>query len=152
EQELRELAWTRRGPPMRSVEVYGAPLAWDIGDGQGHLRIARIEFAAARNLDDAVREMATMGTVTSVSVSGLEARHISFEKDHSGWRLGGELLVVSDMRSNTMWQIQVLFARRWSASLDQDRERANAALASVRVVEVPNGQDRGQHGAGHRSQ
>src|SRR5262249_36333870 len=73
-------------------------------------------------------------------------------KDHSGWRLGGELLVVSDMRSNTMWQIQVLFARRWSASLDQDRERANTALASVRVVEVPNGQDRGQHGAGHRSQ
>ena len=163
EDGLRERVGIRGGPPMRSVEVHRAPLAWDIGDGQGHVQIARIEFETARNIDDAVREMGALVTdyvgevfrhaVSKVSISGLDARQMSFEKDLSGWRFGGELLVVSDPHSNTIWQIQVLFARRpLSASLDEDRKLASTALASVRVVEAPSSRDRGRDAAGRPSQ
>jgi hypothetical protein len=153
EQRVLEEAKWRTGPPVRAVEVYRAPLAWDIGDGQGHVFISRIEFAAARDIDDAVREMATPVTayagqvfkqgVAKLSVSGLEARRMTFERELAGMRLGGELLVVGASGGNTIWQIQILFARRpLSASLDQDRQRALEVLASVRVAEPPRAKDR----------
>ena len=153
EQRVLEGAKERAGPPVRAVEVYRAPLAWDIGDGQGHVFISRIEFAAARDIDDAVREMGTPVTayagqvfkqgVTKLSVSGLEARRMTFERELAGMRLGGELLVVGASGGNTIWQIQILFARRpLSGSLDQDRQRALEVLASVRVAEPPRAKDR----------
>jgi hypothetical protein len=146
EERVLEGAVARPGPRLTSVEVYRASLSWDIDDGQGHVQVTRTIFAAARDLDDAAREMSRFvtGSVGEVfkhstsqrSVSNLGARQVSFERNLSGLRLGGEILVVADPQNKTIWQVQVLFARRpASANLDQDRNLALKILASIRVVE-----------------
>lgn len=163
EKQLLAGAALRGGPRVRSVEVFRAPLAWDIGDGQGHVQVSRLNFAAKRDIDGAVREMGAFVTnfagqvskhiVTKVSVSGLDARQLAFEKNASGWRFGGELLVISHPSSNTIWQVQVLFLRQpASANLDQDRILALKVLDSVRVVEGPRDKESGGDGGAARDQ
>ena len=77
----------------------------------------------------------------SLSVSGHEARQASFEAERYGGKLGGEFLIILDRRTNTMWQIQLLFGKKKgvnpfaSQNLDTERNFAMSLLRSVTVQE-----------------
>lgn len=75
----------------------------------------------------------------SLTVSGHEARQASFEAERYGGKLGGEFLIILDRRTNTMWQIQLLFSKKKGitpfASLNLDTER-NFAMSLLRSVTV----------------
>ncbi len=77
----------------------------------------------------------------SLNVSGHEARQASFEAERYGGKLGGEVLIILDRRTNTMWSIQLLFGKKKGinpfASLNLDTERifAMSLLRSVIVQE-----------------
>jgi hypothetical protein len=159
EQRVAATARAGAGPPVRKVQVFHAPLAWDIGEGQGHLIVSRVDFAAPRDLDDAVREMGSFVAehagqvfkqeVVKFTVSDLDARLVVFVGELSGMRFGGDILVVGDARRTSIWQVQVLFARRpLSVDLDQDRQRALTVLYSVRILAaLPGGGDAAAEGA-----
>ena len=75
----------------------------------------------------------------SLTVSGHEARQASFEAERYGGKLGGEFLIILDRRTNTLWQIQLLFDKKKGinpfASLNLDSER-NFAMSLLRSVTV----------------
>jgi len=51
-------------------------------------------------------------TVTPTTLSGLPARRISYRAKRWGGVLGGEFIVVSNPRTNTFWQLQLIFSAR----------------------------------------
>lgn len=77
----------------------------------------------------------------SLTVSGHEARQASFEAERYGGKLGGEILIILDRRTNTMWQVQLLFGKKkginpfTSLNLDTERNFAMSLLRSVTVQE-----------------
>lgn len=134
----------------RSFELFEAPPANGLSDTS--LVKARYVMTIQPNIDGAASEsmqnMARLDGVKnfkqwtkSLSVSGHEARQSSFEAERYGAKFGGEFLIILDRRTNTMWQIQLLFGKKnWtnpfgSPNLDTERNFAMSLLRSVTVQE-----------------
>lgn len=77
----------------------------------------------------------------SLTISGHVARQMSIEAERYGGKLGGEFLIILNRRTNTMWQIQLLFGKKQglnpfaSQNLDVERNFALSVLRSVAVKE-----------------
>ena len=75
----------------------------------------------------------------SLTVSGHEARQVSFEANRYGGKLGGEFLIILDRRTNTAWQLQLLFGKKKginpfaSLNIDTERSFAISLLNSVTI-------------------
>lgn len=134
----------------RSFELFEAPPA----NGLSDISLVKIRsvMTIQPNIDSAASEsmqnMARLDGVKnfkqwtkSLSVSGHEARQASFEAERYGAKFGGEFLIIVDRRTNTMWQIQLLFGKKkWtnpfgSPNLDTERTFAISLLRSVTVQE-----------------
>lgn len=132
----------------RSYELFEAPPT----NGLGPVSIVKIRYVGGIQLNidgaanESVQNIARLDGMKkfkqwtkSFSVSGHEARQASFEAERYGGKLGGEFLIVLDRRTNTTWQIQLLFGKKKGinpfASLNLDTER-NFAISLLRTVTV----------------
>ena len=121
--------------------------------GLGEVRVLKIRYVpkVSGNLNMAAQESIqnilrlpgiknSTQNITAVKVSGLEARRISFATNRYDGKLGAEFLIVYDKKTNTLFQLQVIFSKRksldLSGDLDLDLERAfaNNIVASARMA------------------
>ncbi len=139
-EELRSL--------IQSFEIFEAPPS----RGLGELRLLKVRYVAKTfgTIDAAasetVRNISSLSGVKNVKqstqpllVSGLDARRVSFESDRNDGKLGAEFLIVHDKKTNTAFQLQIIFAKRQgmnpfgAVDLSAEREVANGILSSVSV-------------------
>ncbi len=76
-------------------------------------------------------------SIVATTVSGLPARMISYRAKRWGGVLGDESLIIADLESNTLWQLQLIFsARRTSdySRLDDPRACAERVMKSVALT------------------
>ena len=118
--------------------------------GLGELRLVKARYVAKTfgTIDAAASETVrnivglpgiknAVQTTTTLLVSGLDARRVSFESDRNDGKLGAEFLIVHDKKTNTAFQLQIIFSKRqgWnplgSIDLGVERAAANAILNSV---------------------
>ncbi len=134
----------------RSFELFEAQPTNELGE----ISVAKIRYVREiqPNIDGATSEsmqyIARLDgiqkfkqSIKSLNVSGHEARQASFEAERYGGKLGGEFLIILDRRTNTLWQIQLLFGRKRginpfvSSTLDNERLFATSLLRTVTVLE-----------------
>ncbi|MEY2168938.1 MULTISPECIES: J domain-containing protein [unclassified Rhodanobacter] len=76
-------------------------------------------------------------SIFSTTVSGYPARRVSYKADRWDGVIDGEILVVADSQSNTIWQLQLIFASKKTSNptnLNNIRSCANEVLASVSIT------------------
>lgn len=133
----------------KSMEIYTAKPVTDLG--QVWITKMQQTFGAPFDIDESARQtvqsvLALPGMksathkITSVSVSGLDARRVTLEADRYGGRFGAEAIIIYHKRRYTLWQVQILFGKERqmnpfaSKSLSSDRARAEEAIRSVEVI------------------
>ena len=105
---------------------------------------ANIDGAASESVQNIARLEGIKNlkqSTKALTISGHLAKQTSIEADRYGGKLGGEFLIILNRRTNTMWQIQLLFGKKQginpfaSSNLDAERNFALSALRSVAVQE-----------------
>ena len=75
--------------------------------------------------------------ISQVMISGYPARRVTYAAERWSGTLGAEMLVIYDATSNTMWQVQLVFASKEAGRLRRPRECADGILHSVFVENAP---------------
>lgn len=79
--------------------------------------------------------------IVPLSVSGFDARQVSIAAERWGAKLGVEVLVIYNRKTNVMWQMQLIFGKKKGiipfASLNIDKERRYAKDLLSTIVLVP---------------
>ena len=151
--EDKARAWqAKMSEDLRSLierfEIFEAPPSL----GLGEVRLLKIRYVARTfgTIDAAasetVRSIAALPGITNVKqstlalrVSGLDARRVSFESDRNDGKLGAEFLIIHDKRTNTAFQLQIIFAQRQgmnpfgTVDLITKRAIASSILSTVSV-------------------
>lgn len=132
-----------------SFEVFEAPSI----DGLGEARVIKTRFSpkAFGNLDAAASESIQnivrlpgiknpTKTITKVTVSGFQARRISFESERYDGKLGAEFLIVYNERTSTAYHLQLIFSKKptlnpfGTLSLADEHTRASNIVDTVRIT------------------
>jgi len=132
-----------------SMETFIAPPS----NGLGEVRLVKVRYVPTLNgsIDGAAVESGQriaglegiknfQKRIVPLSVSGFDARQVSIAADRWGGKLGGELLFIYNRKSNVMWQMQLIFAKKKginpfaSLSIDEERRYAKNLLSTIRMV------------------
>jgi hypothetical protein len=136
---------------IQRLEIFEAPSS----GGLGELRLLKVHYVSKTfgSIDDAASEtvrniVALPGIknpvqrITASVVSGLDARRVSFESDRYDGKLGAEFLIVHDKKTNTLFQLQIIFSKRpsvnpfGSTNLNAERATATVILSSVAMARL----------------
>ena len=131
-----------------SMEIFFAPSS----NGIDEIQLMKIKYKPQQecNIDGAASEsmqrvLALAGIknlkhhIVKTKVSRHDGRRVSFVADRWGAKLGGEILVIYDRRTNTMWQMMLFFSKKKglnpfkSLNMNKKREYANSLLNRVRL-------------------
>lgn len=133
-----------------SMDTFVAPPS----NGLGEVRLIKVRYVPSLNgnIDVAAAESAQRVSelegiknfqkqIVALSVSGLDARQVSIAADRWGGKLGSEFLIIYNRKTNVMWQMQLIFAKKKEtnplASLNTDEERRYAKDLLSTIVIVP---------------
>lgn len=146
--------WLSQMPASATAQIKGLDVfKAQATPGLGEVRIVRILYVAGvkPGLDGAVNQSlqnilnlpghSNVAHDTRVlRVSGRDARQTSFQSNRFGGKLGAEFLFVLDMKTNAIYQMQFLFAKRkpqnplTTLDLEKERAAARALLATVSFI------------------
>jgi hypothetical protein len=79
-------------------------------------------------------------SVRKLKISGVDSRRISFEANRGDGKMGSEALAMLDPVTNTLWAVQIVFAKQNSilpmvgTDLEKERTAADAILSSVSLL------------------
>lgn len=136
-------------PFISSVEIFEAPPTAGIDSIQlikthyANGFQASIDGAIAGGISNIVNLPGVtkpVRSIVSLTISGLEARQASFDANRYGGVIGGDILVVYDGSTGTMYQLQIFFAKKpsfnpfSSMSLDDEHELARSIIKSFRLT------------------
>lgn len=147
-------SWLSKAPDnirqmVISMETFIAPPT----NGLGEIRLMKVRYVPTLNgsIDGAAAESAQriaalegiknfQKQIVPLSVSGFDARQVSIAADRWGGKLGGEFLIIYNRKTNIMWQMQLIFAKKKginpfaSLSIDEERQYAKNLLSTIRIA------------------
>ena len=143
---------SKMGPEMqamlRQVQIFEAPgIA-----GMSEVRLIKFHYKSPirGSIDEAASESVAnivrlpgikkpTHSIVSITVSGNEARRVTFESGRNEGIIGAEFLVVQDKTSQSFYQLQMIFAKKTggnpltSLDLKDERTFAQRTLDSVQI-------------------
>lgn len=132
-----------------SMDIFKAPPS----NGLSKVTLLKVRYVLTLNgsIDGAATEAAQriaalegiksfQKQIVPLSVSGFDARQVTIAADRWGGKLGVEFLIIYDRKTNVMWQMQFIFAKKKginsfsSLSIDEERRYAKKILSTIRVL------------------
>lgn len=152
EKESRDMtaALEAKAPSLlQSIDIFTSRPSCGVGEARlvvgTYTQVAQLSIDSAAN--GSINQISTLSgitspenTITLATVSGYPARRVSYRSKRWGGVLGAEFIVIVDLQTNTLWQLQLIFSARNTsdyASLNSAQSCARKILESVAIGAAP---------------